>query len=118
MTNLVSFTKLKQKGIFWNTEKNYLYGAIDQSIICSLQEIAGQQVINNRLIAYQAGNSAPFEFLFVCSATSTWGDFLMEFDSIKAKKDKAKLVLAFPASDILKHSQLLSIKRPLPRFWI
>ena len=48
-------------------------------------------------IAYQAGNSPPFEFLFDCSATSTWGDFLMEFNSIKVRKDKAKLVFAFPA---------------------
>jgi hypothetical protein len=50
MTNLVSFLKLKQRGIFWNTEKNYLYRANDKSIICSLQEIAGQQVINYRPI--------------------------------------------------------------------
>jgi hypothetical protein len=47
-------------------------------------------------IAYQSGNSTPFEVLFTCSPTTTWADFLKEFDSIKAKKDKPKLILAFP----------------------
>jgi transposase InsO family protein len=46
MTNLVSFSKLKEIGIFWDTEKNQLYRANNRSVICSLQQIAGQQVIN------------------------------------------------------------------------
>jgi transposase InsO family protein len=50
MTNLVSFAKLKQRGIFWDTERNNLYRASDKSIICSLQEIGDQQVINYRPI--------------------------------------------------------------------
>jgi hypothetical protein len=52
--------------------------------------------LNNAYIAYHVGNTAPFEAPFESSATTTWGDFLKEFDSIKAKKEKSKLVLAFP----------------------
>ena len=53
MTNLVSFTNLKKRGIFWDTERNLLYRVGDRSIVCSLQEIAGQQVINHRPIERQ-----------------------------------------------------------------
>jgi Reverse transcriptase (RNA-dependent DNA polymerase)/GAG-pre-integrase domain len=53
MTNLVSFSNLKKRGIFWDTEQNRLYRAIDQSIICSLKEVAGQQVINYKPIERQ-----------------------------------------------------------------
>jgi hypothetical protein len=45
VTNLVSFRLLKANGIFWNTVNNTLFREIDSSIICSLKEIAGQQVI-------------------------------------------------------------------------
>jgi len=51
----------------------------------------------NAYIACRVGNNTPFEVPFESSATTTWGDFLKEFDdAIKAKKDKSKLVLAFP----------------------
>jgi len=49
----------------------------------------------NAYIAFCVGNT-PFEVTFESSAMMTWGDFLEEFDSIKAKKDKMKLILAFP----------------------
>jgi hypothetical protein len=49
----------------------------------------------NAYIAYHVGNTAPFEVPFESSATTTWGDFLREFDSINAK-EKSTLVLAFP----------------------
>jgi hypothetical protein len=50
----------------------------------------------NEYIAHQFGNSTPSEIHFACSATTTWADFLKELDSIKVKKDKPKLILAFP----------------------
>jgi hypothetical protein len=53
MTSLVSFTKLKERGIYWDTENNQLYRIADRSIICMLQEIDGQQVINFRPVARQ-----------------------------------------------------------------
>jgi Reverse transcriptase (RNA-dependent DNA polymerase)/GAG-pre-integrase domain len=53
MTSLVSFTKLKERGIYWDTENNQLYRIADRSIICTLQEIDGQQVINFRPVARQ-----------------------------------------------------------------
>ena len=53
MTNLVCFAKLKKRGIFWDTEKNQLFRASDRSVVCSLREIAGQQVINYRPIERQ-----------------------------------------------------------------
>jgi transposase InsO family protein len=53
MTNLVSFSNLKKRGIFWDTERNQLYRPINQSIVCSLEEVAGQQVIDHRPIERQ-----------------------------------------------------------------
>jgi len=53
VTVLVCFAKLKKRGIFWDTEKNRLFRASDRSVVCSLREIAGQQVINYRPIERQ-----------------------------------------------------------------
>jgi transposase InsO family protein len=52
ITSLVSFVNLKKRNIFWDTEENQLYRtrASDRSVICTLQEIGGQQVINYRPI--------------------------------------------------------------------
>jgi transposase InsO family protein len=50
MTNLVSFANLKKRGIFWDTERNQLYRSTNKSVICTLTEIGGQQVINYRPI--------------------------------------------------------------------
>jgi hypothetical protein len=66
-------------------------------------------------IAHQSGNSTPSEVHFACSATTTWADFLKEFDSIKGKKDKPKLILAFPIMAVDPEppkKSTLSIPRP------
>src|SRR5467141_1172903 len=47
MTNLVSLVKLKKRDIHWNTEKNVLYRADNRRVICKLQEINEQQVIDH-----------------------------------------------------------------------
>ena len=47
MTNLVSLTKLMECGIHWNTERNVLYRADSRRVICKLQQIDDQQVINH-----------------------------------------------------------------------
>jgi hypothetical protein len=47
MTNLVSLVKLKKRDIHWNTENNVLYRADNRRVICKLQEINEQQVIDH-----------------------------------------------------------------------
>jgi len=45
-TNLVSFRLLREKGYHWNNEgSNNFLGRKDKSIMCTMQEIHGQQVI-------------------------------------------------------------------------
>ena len=51
MANLVSFGNLREREIFWDTEKNQLYKLPTCSAICSLQQIESQQVIDLRLIS-------------------------------------------------------------------
>jgi hypothetical protein len=67
-------------------------------------------------IAYHVGNATPFEVPFEASVTTTWGDFLKEFDSIKAKKEKSKLVLAFPTKALESYAppkrSTIAIPRP------
>ena len=49
--NLVSFRLLKVNEIFWNTVNNILFQKINSSIICSLKEIADQQVIKKNSLS-------------------------------------------------------------------
>jgi len=52
MTNLICFANLRERNIFWDTERNQLYWLCDQvcTTLCAIQQILGQQVINHRPI--------------------------------------------------------------------
>ena len=45
VTNIVSFRRLKTKGIFWDTVNNTLFRKEDSSHVCILEEKAGQHII-------------------------------------------------------------------------
>ncbi len=47
VTNIVSFRLLRAKGIHWNTISNTLFRESDSSLVCTLKEIMGQQVIED-----------------------------------------------------------------------
>ena len=47
VVNIVSFHLLKKRDIFWDTKKNNLIRGHDDSIICSLTEKAGHQVLED-----------------------------------------------------------------------
>ena len=44
-TNLVSFSRLKDKGIYWNTVGNFLFQESNSSVVATLKQTAHQQVI-------------------------------------------------------------------------
>jgi len=46
-TNLVSFRLLRNRGYYWDTRNNYLVRE-DNSVLCKLEEIQGQQVLEFR----------------------------------------------------------------------
>ena len=46
-TNLVSFQMLRQRGFHWNTRTNCIVRE-DDSVLCQMQEVNGQQVIEHR----------------------------------------------------------------------
>jgi hypothetical protein len=54
MTSLVSFSKLKKRGVFWDTENNQLYREIDRSVVCQLQELCSWSASHK----LQAGGAA------------------------------------------------------------
>jgi transposase InsO family protein len=47
VTNIVSFRLLRAKGIHWNTITNILFRESDSTLVCTLKETDGQQVIEN-----------------------------------------------------------------------
>jgi len=47
VTNIVSFRLLRARGIHWNTITNTLFRESDSSLVCTLKEVEGQQVIED-----------------------------------------------------------------------